>query len=125
MSRPSLSRTAITSSTSACLTVTFDPLLDEPALIARYCLVRYHRAGYAGSSRLVLPLTFAQEARTFHALMRYLGLERAHVVGHSASACIDLQFALDASDTVHSLALLESALMAVLSRPEVPRALEL
>jgi hypothetical protein len=28
----------------------------------------------------VPPLTFAQEARTFRALMRHLGLERVHVV---------------------------------------------
>lgn len=103
----------------------FDPLLEEPVLRARYCLVRYHRAGYAGSSRLVPPLTFAREARNFRALIRHLGLERAHVVGHSASACIALQIASDASDSVHSLALLEPALMAVPSPPEVPRALEL
>lgn len=80
----------------------FDPLLEERVLSARYRLVRYHRAGYAGSSRLVPPLTFAQEARNFRALMHHLGLERVHVVGHSASACIALQIALDASDSVHS-----------------------
>jgi len=39
-----------------------------------------------------LEVTFAQEARTFHALMRHLALERVHVVGHSASACIALQY---------------------------------
>ena len=103
----------------------FNPLLEEPVLSDRYRLVRYHRAGYAGSSRLAPPLTFAQEATNFRGLMRHLGLERAHVVGHSASACIALQIALDASDTVHSLALLEPALMAVPSPAEVPRALEL
>ena len=69
----------------------FNPLLTEPALTGRYCLLRYHRAGYAGSSRLAAPLTFAQEAATFRALMRYLGFDRAHVVGHSASGCIALQ----------------------------------
>jgi pimeloyl-ACP methyl ester carboxylesterase len=103
----------------------FDPLWEEPSLSARYRLVRYHRVGYAGSSRLVPPLTFAQEAKSFRALVRHLGLARVHVVGHSASACIALQIALDASDSVHSLALLEPALVAVPSPPEVPRALEL
>lgn len=88
-------------------------------------LLRYHRAGYAGSSRLAEPLTFAHEAEIFRALMRHLGIHRAHVVGHSASGCIALQIALDVSDGVHSLALLEPALMAVPSPPEVPRALEL
>jgi pimeloyl-ACP methyl ester carboxylesterase len=57
--------------------------------------------------------------------MGALGLPRAHVVGHSASACLVLQFALDVPDRVRSLALLEPALMAVPSPPEVPRALEL
>lgn len=83
----------------------FAPLCREPAL-GSYRLVRYHRAGYAGSSRLLPPLTFEREAAGFRALMEYLGLERAHVVGHS-------------------LALLEPALLAVPSPPEVPRAIEL
>lgn len=103
----------------------FNPLLAEPALAGRYCLLRYYRAGYAGSSRLTAPLTFAQEAANFRSLMRYLHFDRAHVVGHSASGCIALQFALDVSECVHSLALLEPALMAVPSPPEVPRAIEL
>lgn len=103
----------------------FAPLCDEPSLSGRYRLVRYHRAGYAGSSALAPPLTFSREATTFRALMRHLAIERAHVVGHSASACIALQMALEASDSVHSLALLEPALMAVPSPPEVPKALEL
>jgi pimeloyl-ACP methyl ester carboxylesterase len=47
--------------------------------------------------------------------MRHLGIERAHVVGHSSSANIALQLALDAPEAVHSLALLEPALYSVLS----------
>ena len=103
----------------------FKPLLEDPSLNLIYRLVHYHRAGYAGSSRLETPLTFAQEARNFRALMHHLGLERVHLVGHSASACIALQIALDSSDCVHSIGLLEPALMAVPSPPEVPQALEL
>ena len=45
--------------------------------------------------------------------MRHLGIERAHIVGHSSSGNIALQLALDAPDAVHSLALLEPALMSV------------
>jgi pimeloyl-ACP methyl ester carboxylesterase len=103
----------------------FVPLLEQPALSWDFCLLHYHRAGYAGSSRLPGRLTFEQEAETFRGLMGVLGIERAHVVGHSASGCIALQFALAAPDIVHSLALLEPALMAVPSPPDVPRALEL
>jgi pimeloyl-ACP methyl ester carboxylesterase len=103
----------------------FSPLLKEPALTGHYRLLRYHRAGYAGSSPLVAPLTFEREAANFRALMRHLGLDRAHVVGHSASGCIALQIALDVPDIVQSLALLEPALLAVPSPAEVPEALEL
>ena len=103
----------------------FGPLLEEPALTRRHQLLRYHRAGYAGSSPLVPPLTFAREAAVFRALMFHLGLDQVHVVGHSASGCIVLQFALDVPDIVQSVALLEPALLAVPSHAEVPRALEL
>jgi pimeloyl-ACP methyl ester carboxylesterase len=82
-------------------------------------------AGYAGSGPLTPPLTFTHEAQALRALLRHLGLDRVHVVGHSLSACIVLQMALDAPEWVHSIALLEPPLMAVPSPPEVPRALEL
>jgi pimeloyl-ACP methyl ester carboxylesterase len=42
-------------------------------------------------------------------LMRHLGIERAHVVGHSSSAVIALQLALDFPDAVHMLALMKPA----------------
>jgi pimeloyl-ACP methyl ester carboxylesterase len=45
--------------------------------------------------------------------MRHLGIERAHIVGHSSSGNVALQLALDAPEAVHSLALLEPALMSV------------
>jgi pimeloyl-ACP methyl ester carboxylesterase len=103
----------------------FAPLCTEPALASRFSLLRYHRAGYGRSSKLAGPLTFQQESNTFRGLMRHLGIQRTHLVGHSASACICLQIALDVPEIVHSVAVLEPALMAVPSPPEVPRALEL
>ena len=103
----------------------FAPLCEDPILTQRYCLVRYHRQGYAASSPLTGELTFSREADTFRALMRYLGIGRAHIVGHSASGCMSLQVALDAPEIVHSVMLLEPALMDVQSPPEVPRSLEL
>ena len=42
----------------------------------------------------------------------YLGVERAHIVGHSFGGAIALQLAMDVPDMVHSLALLEPALIA-------------
>jgi pimeloyl-ACP methyl ester carboxylesterase len=41
--------------------------------------------------------------------MRHLGIERAHVVGHSSSAVIALQLALDAPDAVQTLVSMEAA----------------
>jgi pimeloyl-ACP methyl ester carboxylesterase len=103
----------------------FQPLFSEPILTDRFRLLRYHRSGYAGSSTLVGELSFTREAATFRELMRHLGAARAHVVGHSASGCIALQMALDAPECVHSLTLMEPALLAVPSPPEVPQALGL
>jgi pimeloyl-ACP methyl ester carboxylesterase len=102
----------------------FAPLLRARAL-DRFWLLHYHRLGYEGSTGLTGALTFEREAVTFRGLMDELGIARAHVVGHSASGCMALQFALDAPGVVHSLALLEPALMAVASPPDVSRALEL
>lgn len=91
----------------------FMPLLAEPALTERYRILTYHRAGCAGSSRIAGPVSLAQQAAHCRSLMRELGIARAHVVGHSSSANIALQLALDAPEAVHSLALLEPALMSV------------
>jgi len=45
--------------------------------------------------------------------MRHLGIEKAHIVGHSNSGNLVLQLALDFPETVHSLVVAEPALMAV------------
>ncbi len=93
----------------------FEPLLDEPAL-AGYRLIAYHRAGYAGSSHPWGSVSLADHAGHCHGLMRRLGIARAHLVGHSSSADIALQLALDEPAAVQSLTLLEPALMDVPSR---------
>jgi pimeloyl-ACP methyl ester carboxylesterase len=82
-----------------------------------YRVIRYHRAGYAGSDRVDGPLSIAGQAGHCRSLLRHLGIDRAHVVGHSSSATIALQLALDHPDAVQSLALLETALLAVPSGP--------
>jgi pimeloyl-ACP methyl ester carboxylesterase len=87
----------------------FAPLLEQPALVDRYSVVSYHRAGYAGSGRLTGALSLERQATHCRALMHHLGIERAHVVGHSSSASMALQLALDAPDAVQSLALLDPA----------------
>ena len=86
-----------------------EPLMGEPALADRYRLLSYHRAGFAGSDRIQGPISIAEHAAHCALLMRHLGIERAHVVGHSSSAVIALQLALDFPDAVHTLALMEPA----------------
>ena len=90
---------------------TFRPLLAEPSLAGHYRLILYHRRGYAGSSRASEPVSVAQQAADCRALLHHLGVERAHVVGHSYGGIVALQLALDAPSVAHSLALLEPGLM--------------
>jgi len=91
----------------------FAPLLSEPSLGDRFQLVIYHRRGYAGSTHPERPLTVAEHAADCGALMDALGIDRAHIVGHSLGGAIALQFALDAPDKVQSLTLLEAGPMPV------------
>jgi pimeloyl-ACP methyl ester carboxylesterase len=91
----------------------YAPLCAEPALNSRYRLVRIHRRGYAGSSPARAPFSLAEQAAGCRGLLRHLGIERAHVVGHSSGAVIALRLALDAPEVVHSLVLLEPALLNV------------
>jgi pimeloyl-ACP methyl ester carboxylesterase len=86
-----------------------EPLLAEPVLAEHYRLLWYHRAGFGGSSRVEGPISMADHAEHCRLLLRRLGIERAHVVGHSSSALIALQLALDAPDVVQSLALMDAA----------------
>ncbi len=96
----------------ALIAETFRPLLAEPALTDRYHLVRYHRRGYAGSTHTRGPMMVAQHAADCRSLLRHLGIERAHIVGHSYGGAVALQLALDTPEVVHSLALLEPAIVA-------------
>ena len=45
------------------------------------------------------------------ALLKHFGVERAHVIGHSGGGVIAVQLALEAPSLVHSLVLLEPAIM--------------
>lgn len=88
------------------------PVADQPALKG-YRVIRYHRRGYGGSSPVKGQITIEQQARDCAGLMRALGVERAHVVGHSYGGVIALQLALEAPGLVHSLVLMEPALILV------------
>ena len=85
-----------------------EPLLEEPVL-KDYRLLSYHRAGFGGSSKIEGPVSMADHAEHCRLLMRHLGIERAHVVGHSSSVAVALQLALDAPDVVHTLVAMDAA----------------
>jgi pimeloyl-ACP methyl ester carboxylesterase len=101
----------------------FAPLLAESVLTERYRLIQYHRRGFAGSTHPDGPLSIVQQAADCRALMQHLSVPCAHVVGHSYGGAIALQLALDAPQAVHSLALLEPALLTVPSAPQFMEAL--
>lgn len=100
----------------------FLPLAGEPALDG-YQLIRYHRRGFAGSVAHDGPFSIAEQAADGLALLRHLGVSRAHIVGHSYGAVTALQLAHDAPDVVHSLSLLEPPLLMVPSAEAVNDAL--
>jgi pimeloyl-ACP methyl ester carboxylesterase len=89
-------------------------VLTEPALVDQYRLVDYHRRGYGSSECPHMPVSIEQQSADCLAIVRQLGIERAHFVGQSYGGAIILQVALDAPEAVHTLALLEPALPAVM-----------
>ncbi len=88
----------------------FLPLMSEPALADSYRLIRYHRRGFAGSDPHSGPFSIEEQARDALELTKYLGLERAHVVGHSYGGATAVQLAIEAPSLVQSLVLLEPAI---------------
>jgi pimeloyl-ACP methyl ester carboxylesterase len=90
----------------------FVPLMGEAVLADRYRLIRYRRRGYAGSPPVSGPFSVEEQAQDALALLAHLGVERTHVVGHSYGGAIALQLAIDAPRLVHSLVLLEPAVLA-------------
>lgn len=67
------------------------------------------RAGYVEGSSPSGHLSIADHARHCAALLDEIGVSRVHLCGHSSSALIGLQLALDRPDLVHTLVLLEPA----------------
>src|SRR5687768_10269283 len=86
----------------------FAPLFDQPVLDP-FHVIRPIRPGYGGSPAPEEKASLAAHARSCGELLRKLGIERAHWVGHSSSCCIGLQLALDSPDLVASLILFEPA----------------
>ena len=91
----------------------FVPLLAQPLLADRYQLIRYHKRGWVGSTHTPPPVSIGDHAADAAALLNHLGVQRAHIVGHSTGAAIGAQLALDHPDKVHTLTMLEPTLVSL------------
>src|SRR5688572_3018954 len=89
----------------------FKPLTTQDALVSRYQLITYHRRGYAPSSEVSDPLSVEEQASDCLELLEFIGVGPAHVVGHSFGGVVALQLAIGAPRSVHSLVLLEPAII--------------
>jgi pimeloyl-ACP methyl ester carboxylesterase len=82
----------------------------EPALAERNRVIWYRRRGYGGSDPGSEPFTVAVQAADARGLLDELGIERAHVVGHSGGGVIATELALQSPERVRSLVELEPAI---------------
>jgi pimeloyl-ACP methyl ester carboxylesterase len=83
------------------------PLIADPSLAGRYRFIRYHKRGWMGSTDAPGPVSIADHAADAAALLDYLGVKRAHVIGQSSGASVGAQLSIDHPDKVHTLSLLE------------------
>jgi pimeloyl-ACP methyl ester carboxylesterase len=91
----------------------FVPFMSAKALVDHYRLIRYHRRGWGGSTHTAAPVRMTDHASDAAALLDHLGIDRAHVAGHSSGGSIALQLAFERPDVVHTVALLEPSLFTV------------
>jgi pimeloyl-ACP methyl ester carboxylesterase len=87
------------------------PLMAQPLLANHYRMINYHRRGFAGSTHPDSVVSIRQQAADCNELMESLDTDRAHIVGHSYGGTIALQLAIDAPSKIHTLSLLEPALV--------------
>lgn len=94
-------------------------VVKEPALVDHYCVIDYHQRGWGNSTWPEgLPGDVDQQTADCRAVLRHLGIEKAHFAGQSGGGRVLLQLAQDAREVVQSLAVLEPALPSVLENPQ-------
>jgi pimeloyl-ACP methyl ester carboxylesterase len=86
---------------------------NQPALAGRYRAVALDLPGFGASARTRLPrFAIRTQARAVRDFIRELGIDRAHVVGHSLGGTIALRLALDHPEAVARLVVVDSPLTA-------------
>ena len=94
----------------------FVPLAASPELEGSR-VIRLVRAGYTSGPAPTAHLTLADHAAHAAALLDHLGIQTAHIVGHSSGSAIVMQLGLDRPDLVTSLVLSEPPLIDPLADP--------
>ena len=89
-------------------------VIREPMLTSRFRLIHFHRRGYGRSDCQEMPVPVSQHSDDCQALLDYLDVRIAHVVGQSYGGVVSLQLVADAPATVRTLTVLEPALPSVL-----------
>jgi pimeloyl-ACP methyl ester carboxylesterase len=91
------------------------------SLAAHYTCVTFDNRGVGRSVPAAAPLTVPQMADDARAVLDALGVESAHVIGHSLGGLVALQLALDARPRVRSLSLLCTFASGRAAAPLTPR----
>jgi pimeloyl-ACP methyl ester carboxylesterase len=91
------------------------------ALAADYTCVTFDNRGVGQSVPSAAPITVPQMADDARAVLDGLGVESAHVVGHSLGGLVALQLALEARPRVRSLSLLCTFAGGRVAAPLTPR----
>ena len=84
--------------------------LEDSELSERAQVISYHRIGYGRSGPATTAVQISDQARQCQGLLRQLGHDSAHVVGHSSGGVIALELARRSPHTVKTLSLLEPSL---------------
>jgi pimeloyl-ACP methyl ester carboxylesterase len=93
-------------------------VVTETSLPDNFRVILPHRRGFGRSTSEGFPNSFVEHAADYRMVLQHLGIEKAHVAGLSVGGSITLQMAKDWPEGVHSLVLLEPALMSVIANHE-------
>ena len=89
-------------------------IVKEPVLINNFRVIDYNRRGWGNSSIPAMPVTMQQQIADCKAILKHLDVQRAHFAGQSGGGQVVLQMAQDAPEILHSVAVLEPALLDVI-----------